>query len=56
MPRPRKDGKVINFYVRKDLVERMDAYSEKSRIPKTSIVELALNEYLDKVEAETNGF
>ncbi len=50
MPRPRKDGKVINYYVRKDLVERMDAYSEKSMIPKTSIVEAALQDYLDKAE------
>ena len=36
MPRPKKDGKVINYYVRRDLVDRLDAYSEKSMIPKTS--------------------
>lgn len=52
MPRPKKDGKVINYYVRKDLVERLDAYSEKSMIPKTSIVEAALKEYLDKAESK----
>lgn len=54
MPRPKKDGKVINYYVRKDLVDRLDAYSEKSMIPKTSIVEAALKEYLDKVDPEKN--
>ena len=52
MPRPRKEGKVINYYVRKDLVDRLDAYSEKSLIPKTSIIEVALKEYLDKVAPE----
>lgn len=52
MPRQKKDGKVINYYVRKDLVDRLDVYSEKSMIPKTSIIEVALKEYLDKVDPE----
>lgn len=50
MPRPKKDGKVINYYVRKDLVDRLEAYSEKTMIPKTSIVEAALQNYLDNAE------
>ena len=54
MPRPKKDGKVINYYVRRDLVDRLDAYSEKSMIPKTSIIEVALKEYLDKVDPDEN--
>ena len=52
MPRPKKDGKVINYYVRKDLVDRLDVYSEKSMIPKTSIIEAALNEYLDRLDPD----
>ncbi len=52
MSRPRKDGKFINAYVKKDIVDRVDAYSEESRIPKTAILEVALEEYLDKVQAE----
>ena len=54
MPRPKKDGKVINYYVRKDLVDRLDAYSEKSMIPKTSIIEAALKKYLDEVDPDEN--
>lgn len=54
MPRPKKDGKVINYYVRKDLVERLDAYSDMSMFPKTSIIEAALQEYLDKAAPENN--
>lgn len=50
MSRPKKDGKFINAYVRKDIVERVDAYSETSLIPKTAILEIALQEYLDKVQ------
>lgn len=50
MPRAKKDGRYINCYVKRDLADRVDAYSEASLIPKTAIIELALQEYLDKVE------
>jgi len=54
MPRPKKDGKFINFYVKKDLVERLEQYSEKSMIPKTAILEAALQDYLDKSDDISN--
>lgn len=50
MSRPRKEGKFVNAYIKKDLVDRMENYSESSFMPKTAILELALQEYLDKVE------
>lgn len=50
MARPRKDGKFVNAYLKKDLVDRMETYSESTFMPKTAILELALQEYLDKVE------
>ena len=50
MSRPKKEGKFINAYVRKDIADRVDAYSEASLIPKTAILEMALQEYLDKVQ------
>ena len=34
---------------KKHIGERLDGYSETSHIPKTVIVELALEEYLNKV-------
>ena len=52
MSRPKKDGKFINAYVRKDIADRVDAYSEESLIPKTAIIEIALEEYLDKVRIQ----
>ena len=50
MARPKvKDSEARSFRIRKDLGARLDAYSEYSHIPKTVIVELALEEYLNKV-------
>ena len=50
MARPKvKDAEARSFRIRKDLGIRLDAYSEYSHIPKTVIVELALEEYLNKV-------
>lgn len=50
MARPKvKESKAQSFRLRADLGERLDGYSETSHIPKTVIVELALEEYLNKV-------
>ena len=50
MGRPKtKDSKAQSFRLRADIGERLDRYSEISHIPKTVIVELALEEYLNKV-------
>ena len=43
-----KDSEARSFRIRKDIGERLDWYSDKSRIPKTAIVEMALEEYLNK--------
>lgn len=44
-----KDSDHVSFRIRKDINERLSDYSESSRIPKTAIVKMALEEYLDKV-------
>lgn len=50
MARPKtKDAEARSFRIRKDLGIRLDDYSEWSHIPRTAIVELALEEYLNKV-------
>ena len=50
MARPKvKVSEARSFRIRKDLSERLDGYSETSHIPKTVIVELALEKYLDDV-------
>lgn len=52
MPRAKKDGKYVNCYVKRELVDRLEAYSEKTLIPKTSVIEVALEQYLDKIEIQ----
>jgi predicted DNA-binding protein len=44
-----KNSDAVSFRIRKDISERLSDYSESSRIPKTAIVEMALEEYLSKV-------
>ena len=44
-----KNSDAVSFRIRKDISERLNDYSESSRIPKTAIVEMALEEYLSKV-------
>ena len=44
-----KDSDAVSFRIQKDISERLNDYSESSHIPKTAIVEMALEEYLGKV-------
>ena len=45
----KKDIVLRSFSMDRSLGERLDEYSDRTRIPKTAIVEMALEEYLDKV-------
>lgn len=50
MARAKKEGdfRFLNVQMPEDVLDRLTEYSEKSRIPKTAITEMALREYLDK--------
>ncbi|MCR5367526.1 ribbon-helix-helix domain-containing protein [Eubacterium sp.] len=50
-----KDSEAMSFRIRKDISERLNGYSDTSHIPKTVIVELALEEYLNKVAPVENN-
>lgn len=47
MAREKKDGKFLNCYIQKDIIEKLNVYSKETGISKTFIVEKALKEYLD---------
>ena len=49
MARAKKDGQYFNCYLRKDILERLTAYSDERGIPKTFVVEKALQKYLDDI-------
>ena len=52
MPRAKKDGKFLNCYVDKEILEKLEQYCEKTSIPKTSVVEKALSQYLIRQKSE----
>lgn len=49
MARSKKQGRYFNCKLPDEILDRLTAYTEETRIPKTAIVEKALKEYLDKV-------
>ena len=49
MPRVPKPGEFINCKVSIELIDQLNEYSKQTRIPKTAIVEMALEEYFKKV-------
>lgn len=51
MPRAKKDGKFLNCYVNKSIMDKLEKYCERTSIPKTSVVEKALQQYLMQFEA-----
>lgn len=53
MARPKtKESTLRTFRMNNIIGDRLDAYSESTKIPKTALVEMALTEYLDKVAPE----
>lgn len=48
MARAKKEGESRTFKLRQEILDRLDKYSEETMIPKTAVVERALEEYLDK--------
>ncbi len=47
MARAKKDGHFLNCYIKQELWEKINEYSETTMIPKTSIVEKALEDYFE---------
>lgn len=48
MSRPSKDSKALNIKIDSKLYQQLEQYSKDSRLTKTAIVELALEEYLKR--------
>jgi metal-responsive CopG/Arc/MetJ family transcriptional regulator len=45
-----KDSKVTSFSLDVKVLDKLDEYCKTTYVPKTKVVEIALNEYLDKME------
>ncbi len=48
MARPKKDGVNINYFIRKDVKEKLDAYCDEVGQTATMAIERILDEYLTK--------
>ena len=59
MARAKKDGQFLNCYIRKEIFDKLALYSDDTGIPKTRVVEKALEKYLSDVmennRAENNN-
>lgn len=55
MARQRKDGVNINYFIRRDVKEKLDAYCEDVGQTATMAIERILDEYLTKYMAEKDG-
>lgn len=47
MPRPKKDGKMLNLYIDKKVIDRLERYAEDKGQTKTIAVERLLTKALD---------
>lgn len=51
MPRKKKDGRFINYYIDRKIFERLEHYAHAKGQQMTTAIERILLEYLDRYEA-----
>lgn len=57
MAKPKiKDSKVTSFSLDVKVLDRLDEYCKTTYVPKTRVVELALERYLDEMEKKNPLF
>lgn len=52
MPRKKKDGRFINYYIDRAIFQRLERYADDKAQPMTNALEQILDEYLSRYEAE----
>jgi predicted DNA-binding protein len=50
MPRPKKDGKYINYYIERELYEKLRDLAVERGQTMTTAIERILKDYFDKLE------
>lgn len=51
MPRKKKDGRFINYYIDRQIYERLEQYADEKGQPMTTAIERILKEHLDEYES-----
>lgn len=52
MPRPKKDGKHINYYIDRELYEKLRDLAEERGQTMTVAIERILKDYFDKLDSK----
>lgn len=55
MPRKKKDGRFINYYIDRQIFERLERYAEDKGQQMTTAIERILQGHLDRYEEEQNA-
>ena len=55
MPRKKKDGRYINYYLDRKIYERLERYADKKGQQMTTALERILKEFLDKYDPESTN-
>lgn len=55
MPRKKKDGRYINYYIDREIYERLEAYADLKGQQMTTAIERILKEHLDRHDAENRN-
>lgn len=55
MPRKKKDGRFINYYIDRTIYERLERYAEDKSQQMTTALERILDEHLSRYEAEVTS-
>ena len=54
MARAKKDGRYINYYIEKEVVDKLDQYCDETGLTKTVAIERILAKYFDEYFAKTD--
>lgn len=55
MPRKKKDGRFINYYIDRSIYDRLERYADDNAQPMTTALERILDEQLSRYEAEVSA-
>lgn len=54
MARAKKDGRYINYYVEKEVVDKLDQYCDETGLTKTVAIERILGKYFEEYFRRTS--
>ena len=55
MPRQKKDGRHINYYIDRQIFEELEAYAQEKGQTVTTALERILRQYFDSLDKEQNN-